>query len=494
MATTITFSNTLAAATKGAQHLALFGSKSALRGGAWKSALPKAVHGLAKSLVEGTESGALGKVATTWTGSKSPARLSVAVLPDRLSRYLSPSRAIAIEGCAAKLDLNGSSKASVVLILDDPAHYVAAANALGRAFPLYHRRSKAPSKRTLNVVALDSKGKPIKATPEVKRTVEASRWAASLVDRPTAELSAADFVSEARKALKGIKGVKISAIVGNKLLDKGLGGIHGVGRAAAVPPRLLIMEAGPKRAKRTVAIVGKGVVYDTGGLNIKTGGFMSGMKADMGGGAAVAGAFRVLAAEKPAGTRVVALVPLAENAVGPDSYRPDDVLDMHSGKTVEINNTDAEGRLLLADAVSYAAREVKADLIIDAATLTGAQLISTGKRHASVVTNRAGLEEGARAAGLTSGDEVSPLPFAPEIYQNEFASAVADMRNSVKDRKNAQTSCAGQFIYSHIQELNVPWLHIDLAGPAMPGKRASGYGVALISEVVRSLEDAALAE
>jgi len=104
------------------------------------------------------------------------------------------------------------------------------------------------------------------------------------------------------------------------------------------------------------------------------------------------------------------------------------------------------------------------------------------------------VEEGARAAGLTSGDEVSPLPFAPEIYQNEFASAVADMRNSVKDRKNAQTSCAGQFIYSHIQELNVPWLHIDLAGPAMPGKRASGYGVALISEVVRSLEDAALAE
>ena len=102
------------------------------------------------------------------------------------------------------------------------------------------------------------------------------------------------------------------------------------------------------------------------------------------------------------------------------------------------------------------------------------------------------LESLAVSAGLASGDLTHPLPFAPEFYQSEFSSAVADMRNSVKDRYNAQCSCAGQFVYSHIQELNVPWLHIDLAGPAFPGKRATGFGVALIAEIVRSLTKKAL--
>jgi probable aminopeptidase NPEPL1 len=211
----------------------------------------------------------------------------------------------------------------------------------------------------------------------------------------------------------------------------------------------------------------------------------------MGGGAAAIGAFKALVTGKTK-HRVTCLVPLAENAVGPASYRPNDILHMHSGKTVEINNTDAEGRLLLADGVSYAARVIKADVIIDAATLTGAQLVATGRRHAAVVSNRAGLEGLAVASGLTSGDLAHPLPFAPEFFQAEFKSAVADMRNSVKDRANAQSSCAGQFVYSHIQDLNVPWLHIDLAGPAQAGKRATGFGVALISEVVGGLTASAL--
>jgi probable aminopeptidase NPEPL1 len=489
VATKIAFSNTLSAA-KQQPHVVLVASQAALAKGIWKKVFPKALHGLVSKLVADLKPGVLGKVASTYT-AKSPARISVVSLPNALSRHLSSSRAIAIEATARKLDF-GKGKAAIVLCLDDASHYTAAANAFGRAFPLFSRRSSAATSRSLTVVAIDIKGRPLKASPQVRRTLEATRWAAKLVDMPTAELNAADFVSAARAALKGVKGVKISAIVGKKLLEKGLGGIHGVGRAAAVAPRLLIMETGPKRAKRTVVVVGKGVVYDTGGLNIKVGGGMSGMKCDMGGGAAVAGAFLVLAQEKLAGTRVIALVPLAENAVGPDSYRPDDVLDMHSGKTVEINNTDAEGRLLLADAVSYAARVCKADVVIDAATLTGAQLLATGKRHAAVVTNRGGLSDLAVAAGLQSGDEVAPLPFAPEIYQAEFSSAVADMRNSVKDRMNAQSSCAGQFVYSHIQELNIPWLHIDLAGPAKPGKRATGYGVALISEIVRGIDDAAL--
>jgi probable aminopeptidase NPEPL1 len=182
------------------------------------------------------------------------------------------------------------------------------------------------------------------------------------------------------------------------------------------------------------------------------------------------------------------VVALAENAIGPDAYRPDDILKMHSGKTVEVNNTDAEGRIVLGDAVSYCARELKVDCIMDAATLTGAQLVATGRRHAAVISNREGLERLAVDAGRLSGDTVAPLPYAPEIYQAEFKSPVADMMNSVKDRMNAQTSCAAQFIWSHASDTNVPWLHCDLAGPAKPGPRGTGFGVALFTEMLNRLE------
>ena len=491
MTASLSFVNTPSQALKGKQHAVLVASQRALKAGVWKKVFSGDWTAVLTKLVKDAEPGRLGSVVTTYTGGESPRKVSLIVLPNTLSRHLSASRAIAVEASARKLSLGNATKAGVIFCLDKAEHYVAVGNAFGRAFPLYHRKSKASKKVAISLAAIDSKGASIKAPAIVGQTTAAGRWAASLVDMPASELDAAAFEREAKKGLKGIKGVKVTSIVGAALLKAGCGGIHGVGRAAKSAPRLLICEAGPKSAKRTVAIVGKGVVYDTGGLNIKTGGGMYGMKCDMGGGAAVLGAFKVLAQQSPK-DRIYCLVPLAENAISEEAYRPDDVLDMHSGKTVEINNTDAEGRLLLADAVSYASRKLKADVVIDAATLTGAQLLATGKRHASVVSNRAGLEATALKAGLTSGDEVAALPFAPEIYQAEFSSAVADMRNSVKDRANAQTSCAGQFVYSHMQDTGKAWLHIDLAGPAMPGRRATGYGVALVSEVVQSLTASAL--
>ncbi|HMS18385.1 MAG TPA: leucyl aminopeptidase family protein, partial [Planctomycetota bacterium] len=133
--------------------------------------------------------------------------------------------------------------------------------------------------------------------------------------------------------------------------------------------------------------------------------------------------------------------------------------------------------------VSYAARVFKPDCIIDAATLTGAQLVATGHIHAAVVSNREGLEQLAVREGRRTGDLCHPLPFVPEFYKSEFASEVADFRNSVKDRMNAQSSCAAQFVYNHIDDLNVPWLHIDLAGPAHRADRGTGFGVALMAAV-----------
>ncbi|MDF1701846.1 MAG: M17 family metallopeptidase, partial [Planctomycetota bacterium] len=252
-------------------------------------------------------------------------------------------------------------------------------------------------------------------------------------------------------------------------------------------PRLLLLRYPPPGAKRLAGLIGKGIVYDTGGLSLKNANGMFGMKMDMGGAAGVVGAALALAAGGHKQGFICAAA-LAENAIGPDAYRPSDILDMHSGKTVEINNTDAEGRLVLADALSYVARTYKPEVLIDMATLTGAQLVATGWRHASIVSNRAGLERAAEDAAAVTGDLVHAMPFAPELYQVEFASPVADMRNSVADRMNAQVSCAGQFIYSHISDLDLPWLHVDMAGPAERGARATGYGVALGAQLLRSLE------
>ena len=210
------------------------------------------------------------------------------------------------------------------------------------------------------------------------------------------------------------------------------------------------------------------------------------MKCDMGGSAATLGAFKILATTG-CKHKLSLVLCLAENAIGPTAYKPDDILTMHSGKTVEINNTDAEGRLVLADGVSYAARVLDADTILDAATLTGAQAVATGNLHASIFSNTKKLEKIVVDAGFASGDLAHPLMFAPEFYKREFRSTIADMRNSVRNRGNAQASCAAQFIYWHIEDTKVAWCHVDLAAPAFIADRGTGYGTALLSETVRRL-------
>lgn len=177
--------------------------------------------------------------------------------------------------------------------------------------------------------------------------------------------------------------------------------------------------------------------------------------------------------------------------MGPLSTRPDDIITMLSGKTVEVNNTDAEGRLVLSDGVYYASKNLQPAVIIDIATLTGAQLIATGKKHAAIYSSHEDLEDLALAAGKYTGDLTFPVPFAPELFRQEFRSTVADMKNSVADRGNAQTSCAGQFIGNHLEEyLNSGkrWLHVDMAGPCTVGDRATGYGVALLFDLVLRLQ------
>lgn len=459
--------------------------------------LPAQLHGLVVELARETKPGDLGSTAVTLTGSNDPRKLVVGVLPDQGSRYNSPSRAESIRRVVAGAGLDAGlaalpsgspTKAGVLVILADPGHALAAVNAVGRAIPQYLAKSAPAPAYELQILLVDGAGQPIAAPPEAVATMHATRVAASLVDTPPTELNPDAFAARARETLAAVPGVDIREIAGDELLAERLVGIHSVGRCAVAPPRLLIATYTPDTPSgRHVALVGKGITYDTGGLSLKLSGAMNTMKGDMGGAAAVLGAFAVLAAT---GCRhkLSLVLCIAENAVGPAAYKPDDILRMHSGKTVEINNTDAEGRLLLADGVSYAARVLHADTILNAATLTGAQMVSTGLLHAAIICNDEALEQLVIAAGKHSGDLVHPLPFAPEFYKQEFESNVADMCNSVKNRNNAQSACAAQFVWWHIDDTAVKWCHIDLAGPSFPKNRGTGFGVALISEAVRRLE------
>jgi probable aminopeptidase NPEPL1 len=480
-------------ALKDAEVVVVAAPKKALDGGWHKKALGAAWASLLDRPAEDAKPGELGGIATTYGNDGSPRRLVAAALPDRVSRHNSPARAEAIRHCVDQARINGKT-AGVVVQVDEPSQYVAAAVAVARCLPLFDATTKKTDgkkkakKSVVTLAVCGPDGTVLAPTAEAELTVEAVRLASRLVDTPTQEMKTADFEREARAALKGLPGVKVSAIVGDALLRHGMGGIHGVGRTATVPPRLLVMEYSPaKKSKRTVALVGKGIVYDTGGLNLKISGSMENMKCDMGGAAAVLGAFKVLA-RTGYPNRLVALACLAENAIGPDSYRSDDILKLHSGKTVEINNTDAEGRLVVADGVSYAARDLKADVIIDIATLTGAALICTGNAVSCTVSNRDSLEKLSVECGRATGDLTFPLLWMPEFHKQEFASKVADMRNSVKDRMNAQSSAAAVFIHNHIEDLDKPWLHLDIAGPAFRSGRGTGHGVALMAEIARRID------
>ena len=498
--TDLVFVSNVKDALDGATVVVVAAPKKALDGGWHRTALATPWASALDRAAEDAKPGDMGGLAGTYGPDGAPRKLVVAALPDKVSRHDSPSRSEMVRSVLDQARLQGQ-RSAVLICVDDPSHYTAVAIAAARSLPLFSMatkkddaKAKKGPKARCAVVVCGRDGAAIAPPADVVLMTETVRFVSVLVDTPPDHMRTSHFEAEARRALKGVAGVKIRSIVGDELKKHGMGGIHGVGRCAEVPPRLVVLEYTPKKkARRTVALVGKGIIYDTGGLDLKVGGNMQQMKCDMGGAAAVLGAFLVLA-KTGCPDKVFGLCCMAENAIGPASYRSDDVLTMHSGKTVEINNTDAEGRLVLADGVSYAARDLAADLVVDIATLTGAAKVCTGNAVSCTASNRAGLETLSVACGRATGDLTFPILFAPEFFHGEFASKVADMKNSVKDRMNASTSAAGQFIYNHIEDLDRPWLHLDIAGPAFRGERGQAHGVALMVEIVRRLDAAHLAE
>ncbi|HLU40176.1 MAG TPA: leucyl aminopeptidase family protein [Planctomycetota bacterium] len=485
--TEILFARDVRSALRDASTVLLAAPARRLTGPTLQPLLGARLTPTALALAKDTKPGDLGKVVSTLTGLGAPRKLVLGVLPDEVARHNSPSRAESLRRFGLSVAKEPGVRA-VLVVLDDPAHALAAYVALAKAMPLYSAKSNAGRRSgPVRVLAIGPSGQALPANASQQETVAMTRMAARLVDTPPADLDTGRFAAEARAALRGVPRVRVTEIAGDRLLRAGLRGVHTVGRAASVPPRVLVARwPGSARRGPHVALVGKGIVYDTGGLHLKARGAMEGMKGDMGGAAAALGAFRVLARERcPLPLSLVLCV--AENAIGPGAFKPDDVLTMHSGKTVEINNTDAEGRLLLADGVSYAARVLRAGVVLDAATLTGAQMVATGLLHAAVVSNEDALERILIEAGRATGDLTHPLPFAPEFYKQEFSSPIADMRNSVANRSNAQSSCAAQFVWWHIEDTGVRWAHVDLAGPAMLKDRGTGFGVALLAEAVRRI-------
>ena len=446
-----------------------------------------------RALAQRTSPGLLGNMASTLLLGKEPPReVAVGILADAVAEHNAPSRAEAVRKVVAAWAGAAARGGEILILLADEAHLLAAANAVGRALPRFSRknlRRKEVREAAIAVQFLTEDGVLRPVPNQTLAIVEHARQAAELVDMPPSELDPETMAKAARQVLSKIKGVKVNVIAGADLLKLRFGGIHAVGRAAKAAPRLLVASLkaqGKKKHPLHIALVGKGVTYDTGGLHLKARGMMEGMKADMGGAAAMLGAFAVLARAKLP-VKLSLVLCLVENAIGPSAYKPDDILTMHSGKTVEINNTDAEGRLILADGLSHAALDLGADILIDAATLTGAQLIATGNLHAAIISNDRAVQQALLDAGTFTGDLTWPLPFVPEFYKSDFASPVADMRNSVNNRANAQTSCAATFIHWHIEETKARWAHIDLAGPAFVSDRGTGYGVALVVDAVNRL-------
>jgi leucyl aminopeptidase len=313
-------------------------------------------------------------------------------------------------------------------------------------------------------------------------------WARDMINEPAGHKSPAEFAAAARRLLAG-KGVTVTVLTDAQIRAQRLGGLVGVGQGSSRPPRFVKIAYNPAGAKGRLALVGKGVVFDSGGLSLKTAGGMETMKTDMSGAAAVVAAMSVLK-ELGVKARVTGYVPLVENMPSGTAIRPGDVLRIRNGKTVEVLNTDAEGRLILADALSLAAED-HADAIVDLATLTGACVVALGEKLAGLMANNDGWGEQVRAAADRAGEPVWPLPL-PKEYRKMIDSEIADIKN-VSSGGHGGALTAGLFLQEFVD--GTPWTHLDIAGPSRAGsddgylvRGGTGFGVRTLVELVESFE------
>jgi leucyl aminopeptidase len=331
---------------------------------------------------------------------------------------------------------------------------------------------------------------------ELADTVEAARACAEAQNRARdlqslpSNVATPSFLGRRAREIASHHDAVTAEVLGREeIAAKRMGGLVAVGQGAAEEPKLIVLRYAGGGSSPTLGLVGKGVTFDTGGISLKPSASMHEMKMDMSGAAAVLEAVGAIA-DLGLALDLIAVVPATENMPSGNAIKPGDIIIQLNGKTVEVNNTDAEGRLILADALSYAV-ELGAERIVDLATLTGAVLIALGSTYAALISNDDDLAAEVEAAGRTTGELVWRLPLHRE-YKELTKGTVADLTNASAKRK-AGTIYAGSFLEEFVGE--TPWAHVDIAGTAWDvgrpytGQDASGFGVRLLVELARELSE-----
>jgi leucyl aminopeptidase len=328
----------------------------------------------------------------------------------------------------------------------------------------------------------------VAATAEVARVcAEAQNRARDLQSLPSNVATPTYLANRAEEIAIAHEAISVEVLDRDEIAAKEMGGLVAVSQGTAEDPRLIVLRYSGGGSGEILGLVGKGVTFDTGGISLKTAAGMPDMKMDMSGAAAV---LETVGAVAKLGLAIdlIAVIPSTENMPSGTAIKPGDIITQYNGKTVEVNNTDAEGRLILADALAYAV-ELGAKRVIDIATLTGAVMIALGSTYAAVISNDDELAAAVEQVGRETGELVWRLPLHPE-YKQLTKGTVADLTNASSKRK-AGTIYAGSFLEEFVGE--TPWAHLDIAGTAWDvgreytGNDASGYGVRLLTGLARSL-------
>jgi leucyl aminopeptidase len=341
-----------------------------------------------------------------------------------------------------------------------------------------------PAVESLTLLAEDR----LAAVAEAARVgAEAQNRARDLQSLPSNVATPSYLARRARSIASAHAAITTDVLGRKEIAEKEMGGLVAVSQGSSEEPQLIVMRYAGGGTGPKLGLVGKGVTFDTGGISLKPSGSMHEMKMDMSGAAAVLEAVGAIA-ELGLPLELIAVVPATENMPSGTAVKPGDIITQYNGKTVEVNNTDAEGRLILADALAYAV-ELGAEQVVDVATLTGAVMIALGSTYAGLISNDDELAAEVERAGRETGELVWRLPLHPE-YKDLTRGTVADLTNASAKRK-AGTIYAGSFLEEFVGK--TPWAHVDIAGTAWDvgreytGKDASGYGVRLLVELAREL-------
>lgn len=451
---------------------------------------------LAALLASGDFAGEVDQLATLYPAGDGPRLLVAGLGPaDGLTAATLRRAAARALRAAAKLNVHD---VTLALPAGLPPALAAEAVSEGAMLGLYQYRghkSSAETERTLRrinmMTARDSDLDAARGGAQKGRTVaDAACLARDLVNAPANYCTPAVLAETAG----AIPGLRVEVLERAQMESLGMGALLGVAQGSETPPKFIIMEhnAGLADSLDTLVLAGKGITFDTGGYSLKSVTGMVGMKSDMGGGAAVIGAMQAISALQPE-LHIVGLVPAVDNLVSARAIRPQDVLRAGNGLTIEIISTDAEGRLILADALVHAER-YQPNAVIDIATLTGSCVTALGTASAGLFSNHDGLSDALLAAAARSEERLWPLPLFPE-YDKALDSQVADLKNSAAAHTGVGTSAA------FLQRFNTcpAWAHLDIAGvvgieglgsidrsnPALPERGATGFGARLFLDLVR---------